>query len=73
MKHKLSITSQLKSFGIEKSIRSPKKKMKTNLHNLKASIKTPKKQNQNKKTAFEWLLLSNYFLEMNDFGDAVIK
>lgn len=69
----ISITSQSNSFDIEKRVRSPKKKTQPNHHNLKAYVEPPKKQSQKKKAAFEWLLLSNYFLELNDFGDAVIK
>ena len=45
----------------------------TSHHTLKTYVDTPERQSKKKTTAFELLLLSNYFWEMNDFGDAIIK
>lgn len=69
----LSMNTQLKSFHIEKNVRSLKKKINTNHHHIKTYVEILKEQNKKKTAAFEWLLLSNYFLEMNDFGGAIIK
>jgi len=71
--NKLFITSQLNSFNIKRSVRSLKKKMKPQHQNIKIPAETPKMQSKKKSTGFEWLLFSNYFLEMNDFDGAVIK
>ena len=74
---KLFKTRQTKPLDRTKNVHSLVKIINTKHKKMKKLVETPERQNKKKKSAFEsafeLLSLSNYFWEMNDFGDAVIK
>ena len=69
----LSMKPRFKLFHIIKSVWTSRQKINSSHHTIKTYAETSERQNQKRMTAFEWLFLSNSLLELNDFGDTIIK